>query len=104
MIQMPDSDSETLLPGETLQHEIDRAARLGGGEVRPEPGTYLLEDSLHLRDGVRLRGDGVFLTRKPSVESRLSIYSGYGLYEFAVEEPERFRVGQGVHLTDDHSV
>jgi hypothetical protein len=82
---------------------IDEAAA-GGGEARLDPGVYMLEDALRLRSGVRLVGrEGVVLTRAPSVESALRIYCGYGLYEFAVREPDRFRVGQGIHLTDDHS-
>jgi hypothetical protein len=53
---------------------------------------------------VRLVGrDGAILTRLPSHESPLTIYCGYGLYEFSVADPGRFHVGQGVLLTDDHA-
>jgi hypothetical protein len=103
MIQQAER-SGILESGEAIQREIDQCAKSGGGEVRLEPGVYTLRDSFHLRSGVRLTGqEGVVLTRAPSVQSALSIYCGYGLYEIAVQEPERFEIGQGIHVTDDHA-
>ncbi len=88
-----------------LQKEIDRFAELGGGSFSIAPGTYLLRDALHLRSGVHLTGEGqVTFLKKPSIQSRITDFLGYGFYEFIVEEPDLFHVGMGVHLTDKKSM
>ena len=88
-----------------VQAAVDRAAAQGGGEVFLPAGVYDMEDSLHLRSRVRIRGDGekTVLKKRPSVSSRLSADLGYGHFDVSLAEPERFRVGMGVHVHDDRS-
>ena len=54
-----------------IQAAVDRAAAQGGGIVRLGAGTYDMEDSLHLRSGVRVVGEGerTILRKRPSVSS-----------------------------------
>lgn len=86
-----------------LQPLIDRAAP--GQTVTLPPGTFLLHDSLKLRSGVRVVGqDQTVLRKTPSFACPLADYLGYGQYEFTVTEPDRFRVGMGVHILDDEAV
>jgi hypothetical protein len=87
--------------GATLQDQIDRAGAEG---VELAPGCYLMTDSLRLRSGVSLRGHGrVILRRKPVVESELLDIVGYGHCEFRPKNPELFRPGMGVSITDQRS-
>jgi len=87
-----------------LQRAVDDAAAAGGGVVEIPAGVYTMHDALHLRDSVRIVGEpGTVLLKAPSVSSVLTHALGYGHYEFAVAEPEKFRVGMGVHLTDERS-
>ncbi len=87
-----------------IQKEIDAAGRKGGGKVTIPAGTYWLHDSLHLRAGVHLVGQGeVILKKTPSLQSRVADFLGYGFYEFTVTEPDKFEIGMGVHLTDNKS-
>ena len=41
-----------------IQVVVDRVAAQGGGEVFLPAGTYQMDDSLHLRSRVRIRGEG----------------------------------------------
>jgi hypothetical protein len=88
-----------------IQAAVDRVAAHGGGEVRLLAGTYDMEDSLHLRSRVRIRGEGekTILRKLPSVTSALSADLGYGHYDVSLAEPDKFRVGMGVHIHDDRS-
>jgi len=84
-----------------IQRAIDDVAAAGGGVVIVPAGTYMMHDALHLRSGVRVVGrKGAVLKKVPSVSSPVADYLGYGFYEFTVKEPEKFRVGMGVHLLD----
>jgi len=88
----------------TLQRAVDEVAKSGGGIVEVPAGVYQMRDALHLREGVLLLGEsGVMLRKEPSVCSALAQVCGYGHYEFAVAEPEKFEVGMGVLLTDDEA-
>ena len=88
-----------------IQAAVDRAAAQGGGEVVLAAGTYDMDDSLHLRSHVRIRGQGdkTVLRKRPSVTSPLSADLGYGHFNVSLAEPGRFHVGMGVHIHDDHS-
>ena len=88
-----------------IQAAVDRVAAHGGGEVRILAGTYDMEDSLHLRSGVKIKGEGekTVLKKLPSVRSALSADLGYGHYDVSLAEPEKFHVGMGVHIRDDRS-
>lgn len=84
-----------------IQQAVDAAAATGG-VVEVPAGEYRLHDALHLRSGVRVAGEpGTVLRKSPGVASRIVDYLGYGHYEITVAEPERFRVGMGVHVGDD---
>jgi hypothetical protein len=84
---------------------VDRVAAQGGGEVVLAAGTYDMDDSLHLRSRVRIRGQGekTVLRKRPSVASPLSADLGYGHFDVSLAEPGRFHAGMGVHIHDDRS-
>lgn len=87
-----------------LQRAVNAVAAAGGGVVEIPAGTYEMADALHLRSNVAIVGDGrAVLNKLPSVSSPLANYIGYGHYEFTVAEPDKFRVGMGVCLTDRNS-
>ena len=88
-----------------IQAAVDRVATQGVGEVRILAGTYDMKDSLHLRSGVKITGEGekTVLKKQPSVRSALSADLGYGHYDVSLAEPEKFHVGMGVHIHDDRS-
>ena len=88
-----------------LQAAVDQAAALGGGEVHILPGVYEMQNSLHLRSHVTVRGSGpeTVLHKVPSVSSAMPVFLGYGHYDISVAEPEKFCVGMGVLLHDDDS-
>lgn len=85
-----------------IQRLVDEAWRQGGGTVEIPAGIYRMRDALHLRDNVRVMGEqGTVLQKMPSVNSDLACVCGYGHYEFAVTEPEKFSVGMGVLIFDN---
>ncbi len=111
---MPDDFSITVGPtggdivghtNQELQAAVDGVAAAGGGEVRILAGTYEMHDALHLRSHVRIGGEGneTVLRKAPSVSSALSANLGYGHYDISLAEPDKFRVGMGVHICDDRS-
>ena len=83
-----------------IQAAIEEMARQGGGTVQLLPGTYLLQDSVHLRSNVRLVGSGerTVLRKAAQVSSAVVGYLGYGHYDVAVAEPDKFMVGMGVNI------
>jgi len=86
-----------------IQCAVDRAAMLGGGEVVLSAGTFAMADSLHLRTGVAVRGQGqaTVLRKNAQKSSRVNTYLGYGHYDVCVEEPDLFQPGEGVWIRDD---
>lgn len=86
----------------TIQQVVDEVAAAGGGVVEVPAGVYAMHDALQLRSGVRVVGEaGVVLRKVPSVSSTIPDHLGYGHYEITVDEPDKFRVGMGVHVLDD---
>ena len=83
-----------------LQAAIDYVARLGGGSVRIQPGTYLLRSSLHLRSNVRLigMGDDTILTKPASVTTKLAEDSDWYDQEITLADAKGFEVGDSVCL------
>lgn len=84
-----------------IQRALDAAAAAGGGEVLLSAGTYLLADSVRLRDHVVLRGSGVdktVLFKNPSVKCDVEGYYGFGLRELRVADGSLFHVGDGVYI------
>lgn len=83
-----------------IQAAIDHVARLGGGTVHIRPGTYRLRNAVMLQSRVHLRGAGAetVLIKEPSVTSLLSADSDWYDQEITVENPEGFRLGDGICL------
>ncbi len=88
-----------------IQAAVDRVAAAGGGVVEILPGVYQMHDSLHLRGRVTVRGAGAetVLRKPPSTQSALSVDLGYGHFDVSLAEPDKFRVGMGVHIQDDNA-
>lgn len=88
-----------------IQAAVDHVAQMGGGDVVLSAGTFTLSNSVHLRNRVRLAGQGetTVLRKKAMVTSRVTTFHGYGHYDIAVEEPDLFHHGDGVWITDDNA-
>ena len=86
-----------------LQQAVDMVGAAGGGTVLVGPGRWLLHDSLQLRSGVTVRGQGeaTVLVKADMVSSPLAAYLGYGHADVYLAEPDKFTVGQGVLVQDD---
>jgi hypothetical protein len=85
-----------------IQCAVDRVAMLGGGEVELSEGTFHMADSLHLRSGVLVKGQGErTVLRKSAMKSALvSTYLGFGHNDIVVDHPERFAAGEGILIAD----
>ncbi|MHB9132765.1 MAG: right-handed parallel beta-helix repeat-containing protein [Armatimonadota bacterium] len=88
-----------------LQAAVDAAARAGGGVVSITEGVYTMHDSLHLRSGVTVRGEGAgtVLRKAACVSSPILGYLGYGHYDVSLVEPDKFQVGMGVYIADNNA-
>ena len=90
-----------------LQAAVDYVAALGGGVVEIGPGEYWMEDSLHLRSGVTVRGQGerTVLKKCDGFTAKLTLDGDYGEEQFTVnpEDAEHFEVGMGVSVFDDNA-
>jgi len=88
-----------------LQAAVDYISALGGGTVYIGPGTYLMNDSLHLRAHVTVKGwAGQTVLRKADAHSSLLALDGdFGEQQITVQDPTGFRVGGGVTVWDDRS-
>ena len=102
-------DDTCTLPGFTnthIQAAVDRLAWLGGGIVELSAGTFHMADSLHLRTGVRVvgQGDDTVLHKNPMKQARITSFLGYGHHDLIVDEPDRFELGEGVLIGDAKAV
>ena len=88
-----------------LQAAVDYIAGLGGGLVLIGPGDFLMEDSLHLRAHVTVRGTpGKTVLRKaPATVSPLALDGDFGEQQITLVDPAGFAVGQGVAVWDSQS-
>ncbi|MBN1417483.1 MAG: right-handed parallel beta-helix repeat-containing protein [Planctomycetes bacterium] len=88
-----------------LQGAVDYVASLGGGTVRIGPGEFAMINSLHLRNGVTVRGEGetTVLIKCPGREEPLVLDGDYGQEEVTLRDATGFEVGMGVSVRDDHS-
>jgi len=88
-----------------LQAAVDYVAGLGGGVVEIGPGEYAMNDSLHLRSHVTVRGTpGKTILRKAKgAASPLAIDGDYGEEQITVEKADGFKVGHGVAIWDKGS-
>ena len=86
-----------------LQAAVDYIAGLGGGTVRVLPGVYLMQDSLHLRSGVRVVGSGpdTVLAKADAVASSLYLDGDYGEEALTLEDASGFEPGMGITAFDD---
>lgn len=86
-----------------LQAAVDYVAALGGGTVIIGPGTYRMEDSLHVRGGVTVRGQGeATILRKPDgYRTKLFADGDYGEEQITLVDPTGFALGKGVAVADD---
>ncbi|MGQ9630978.1 MAG: right-handed parallel beta-helix repeat-containing protein [bacterium] len=86
-----------------IQAAVDYVANLGGGIVEVGPGEFLMEDSLHLRSHVTVRGQGesTVLRKCDGFRSRLVLDGDYGEERVTVSDPSGFKVGMGISLSDD---
>lgn len=85
-----------------LQAAVDYVAGLGGGTVEIGPGTYLLQDSLHLRAFVTVRGTPgrTILRKADGVASPLALDGDFGEEQITVTDPTGFAVGAGLAVWD----
>lgn len=85
-----------------LQAAVDYVANLGGGVVEIGPGEYLMNDSLHLRSRVIVRGtQGQTVLRKAkAAQSPLAIDGDFGEEQITVVNAEGFKTGYGVTVWD----
>ncbi len=88
-----------------LQAAVDYIAGLGGGTVEIGAGEFVMQDSLHLRSGVTVRGTpGQTVLRKaPAAVSPLALDGDYGEEQITLVRPAGFEVGQGVAIWDTQS-
>jgi len=88
---------------EILQHAVDSIYKSGGGSIMIGPGIFEMQDSLHLKTGVKIYGTQgrTVLKKSRCVSSDLSADLGYGHYDVSVKRPDLFNVGMGIHIIDD---
>jgi len=91
--------------GRALQAAVDQLASLGGGTVRIGPGRYVLRNALALRSGVDVVGEPgrTVLAVCDSVTSPLACDGDCNERQVTMENPEGFRVGDGVLVKDRRS-
>ena len=88
-----------------LQAAVDYVAGLGGGIVEIGPGEFVMQDSLHLRSHVTVRGTPgrTILHKARAAVSPLAIDGDFGEEQITVEKPEGFKPGHGVAIWDKNS-
>lgn len=88
-----------------LQAAVDYIAGLGGGTVEVGAGEFVMNDSLHLRSHVTVRGiKGKTILRKAkAASSPLGLDGDYGEEQITVRNADGFKVGYGVAIWDSHS-
>lgn len=83
-----------------LQAAVDYVARLGGGTVKIQPGTFRLRNAIYLQSKVRLLGSGenTVLVKEPSSTTKLAEDSDWYDQEITLADPAGFEIGDGVCL------
>ncbi len=83
-----------------IQAAVDYVASFGGGTVLVKAGTYRMGNAVHLRDRVRLVGEGerTILLKTPSQTTRLTDDTDWYDWHATVEDPSIFQVGGGLLL------
>jgi hypothetical protein len=88
-----------------LQAAVDYVAGLGGGVVQIGEGEFLMNDSLHLRSFVTVRGiqGKTILHKSKSASSPLLLDGDYGEEQITLVNPDDFKPGYGVAIWDKDS-
>ena len=83
-----------------LQAAVDYVARMGGGTVKINPGTYTLRNAVFLPSHIRLLGSGPesVITKIASEKVKLASDSDWYDQEITLADTKSFRVGDGVLL------
>lgn len=87
-----------------IQRAADRVAAVGGGEVHLSAGEFILRDSVHIKDNVRITGEGIdrtVLKKNASVQGLTAAFCGFGHREIIVADSSLFDVGDGVYIKSD---
>lgn len=88
----------------TLQKAIDKAHNAGGGNVYITSGNYLMHDSLHIKSNVAVTGlQNVKLIKAEGIHDKIVGYLGFNHLDIFVKNPNKFKKGMGVYITDDRS-
>ncbi len=88
-----------------LQAAVDYVAGLGGGVVQIGAGEFVMQDSLHLRSFVTVRGVAgkTVLRKAKAAVSPLALDGDYGEEQITVVNADGFKVGQGLAIWDSQS-
>ncbi len=88
-----------------LQAAVDYIAGLGGGTVEVGPGEYVMQDALHLRSFVTVRGtrEQTVLRKAKAATSPLAVDGDFGEEQITLKNPEGFKAGYGVAVWDKNS-
>lgn len=88
-----------------LQAAVDYIAGLGGGVVEIGEGEFTMNDSLHLRSFITVRGkkDKTILRKATSASSALALDGDFGEEQITVVDPSGFNVGSGIAVWDSNS-
>ncbi|MGI6461453.1 MAG: right-handed parallel beta-helix repeat-containing protein [Candidatus Hydrogenedentales bacterium] len=88
----------------TIQAAVDYVARLGGGTVHIQAGTYRLRNAIVLASGVRLQGDGdkTILIKEPSAQTTIAEDSDWFDQEITLADATGFEVGDGICIQSDN--
>lgn len=84
----------------TIQAAVDYVARLGGGTVHLQPGTYTLRAAVKLASNVRLLGSGpeTILTKPASITTPLALDSDWYDQEITLKDASGFEIGDDICL------
>lgn len=87
----------------SIQAAMDRLADAGGGVVELSEGTFDLRDTLRLRSGVTLRGQGssTVLRKCDGVRCAISVDLDWVTQRVTIEDSSGFEPGMGVTIGDD---
>lgn len=88
-----------------LQAAVDYVAGLGGGTVEIGAGEFLMNDSLHLRSFVTVRGTKgkTILKKSKAAVTPLALDGDFGEEQITVKENAGFKTGYGVAVWDSGS-
>ncbi|NLL83071.1 MAG: hypothetical protein GX230_02360 [Lentisphaerae bacterium] len=88
-----------------LQSAVERVASLGGGAVEVSAGIFMMDDALHLASNVTVRGQGAatVFRKTPMRKAAITTILGYGHTDIITDNPDIFKVGDGVVISSAQS-